>query len=70
MQGDPTHHLMQRTEILAEKDQLALDDPSLGAILFVQRIEDGQVTDINDMVAMNTEIQNVTEQQFVSIVAT
>jgi hypothetical protein len=42
----------------------ALDDPSLGAIPFVQRIKDGQVIDIHNTVAINTQIQNVMEQRF------
>jgi hypothetical protein len=42
----------------------ALDKPSLGAILFVQRTEDGQVVDITDTEEMYREIQTVTEKRF------
>ena len=42
----------------------ALDKPSLGAIPFVQRTEDGQVVDITDTDEMYREIQTVTEKRF------
>jgi hypothetical protein len=42
----------------------ALDDPSVGAIPFVQREEDGVVRDITDTEEMNKEIQTVTEKRF------
>jgi hypothetical protein len=35
----------------------AIDDPSLGAVLFVQRMENGQVIDIYKVEEMNREIQ-------------
>jgi hypothetical protein len=38
-----------------------LDDPSLGAIPFLQCMEGGRVVDIMETEAMNTEIQVVTE---------
>jgi hypothetical protein len=41
-----------------------MDDPSLGAFLFVQRIKEGTTVDILDMDAMNKEIQTVMEQRF------
>ena len=41
----------------------ALDKPSLGAIPFVQRTEDGLVVDITDTNEMNREIQKVTEKR-------
>jgi hypothetical protein len=40
----------------------ALDKPSLGAIPFLQRMENGQVVDITDTNEMNKEIQTVTEK--------
>jgi hypothetical protein len=42
----------------------ALDDPSVGAIPFVQRKEDGVVRDITDTEETNKEIQTVTEKRF------
>ena len=42
----------------------ALDKPSLGAIPFVQRLENGFVIDVTDTVNMNREIQTVTEKRF------
>jgi len=42
----------------------ALDKPSLEAISFVQRLENGLVVDITTTEEMNREIQNVTEQRF------
>jgi hypothetical protein len=42
----------------------ALDKPSLGAIPFVQRLENGLVVDITTTDEMNREIQNVTEKRF------
>jgi hypothetical protein len=42
----------------------AIDDPSLGAVPFVQREEQGEIVDIYKMQAMNTEIQEVTKQRF------
>jgi hypothetical protein len=42
----------------------AIDNPSLGAILFVQQIKEGKVVDILDLDGMNKEIQTVTEQWF------
>jgi hypothetical protein len=42
----------------------ALDKPSLGAIPFVQRMENGKVVDITDTNKMNKEIQTVTEKRF------
>ncbi|KAL3768308.1 hypothetical protein ACHAW5_007971 [Stephanodiscus triporus] len=41
-----------------------LDKPSLGAIPFVQRVENGVVVDITDTDEMNREIQSFTEKQF------
>ncbi len=41
-----------------------IDDPSPGAILFVQRIKEGKTVVILDTDAMNKEIQTVMEQQF------
>ncbi len=59
------HHWTQRKKSTRRRIDWAVDDPSLGAILFVERIKDGQVIDIHDIVAMNTtEIQNVMEQRF------
>jgi len=42
----------------------AIDDPSLGAVPFVQREEQGEIVDIHETQAMNTEIQKVTERRF------
>ncbi len=42
----------------------ALDKPSLGAIPFVQRLEDGEVVDITATDEMKREIQTVTEKRF------
>ena len=42
----------------------ALDKPSLGAIPFIQQMENGQVVDITDTDKMNKEIQTVTEKRF------
>jgi hypothetical protein len=42
----------------------ALDNPSLGAIPFVQRMEGGRVVNVMETTAMNTEIQVVTERRF------
>jgi hypothetical protein len=42
----------------------ALDNPSLGAIPFVQRMEGGRVVDVMETTTMNTEIQVVTERWF------
>ncbi len=42
----------------------ALNNPSLGAVPFVQRMEGGRVVDVMETEAMNTEIQVVTEQRF------
>jgi hypothetical protein len=42
----------------------ALDKPSLGAIPFVQRLENGLVVDITATDEMNREIQNITEKRF------
>lgn len=42
----------------------ALDEPSLGAIPFVQREVNGVVVDITDTDEMNNEIQTVTEKRF------
>jgi hypothetical protein len=42
----------------------ALDKPSLGAIPFIQRMENGQVVDITDTNEMNKEIQTVTVKWF------
>jgi hypothetical protein len=39
----------------------AIDDPFLGAVPFVQREEQGEIVDIHETQAMNTEIQEVTE---------
>jgi len=39
----------------------AIDKPSLGAIPFVQRLENGLVVDVTAMDEMNREIQTVTE---------
>jgi hypothetical protein len=41
-----------------------LNKPSLGAISFVQRMENGQVVDITDTDEINKEIQTVTEKWF------
>ena len=38
-----------------------IDDPSLGTVPFVQREEQGEIVDIYETQAMNTEIQEVTE---------
>jgi hypothetical protein len=43
---------------------MAIDDPSLSAVPFVQRMEQGEVVDIYKTEAMNLEIQVTTEQQF------
>ena len=40
----------------------ALDKPSLGAIPFIQRLENGLVVDITTTDEMNREIQNVTKK--------
>ncbi len=42
----------------------AINDPSLGAVPFVQRMEQGEVVDIYKTEAINLEIQVTTEQQF------
>ena len=42
----------------------ALDKPSLGAIPFVQRLENGIVVDVTATDEMNREIQTVTEKRF------
>jgi hypothetical protein len=42
----------------------ALDKPSLGAIPFVQRLENGLVVDVTATDKMNREIQTVTEKRF------
>jgi hypothetical protein len=42
----------------------ALDKPSLGAIPFVQRLENGLVVDVTETDEMNREIQTVTEKRF------
>ncbi len=42
----------------------AIDDPSLGAVPFVQRMENGQVIDIYEAEEMNREIQVTTEKCF------
>ena len=42
----------------------ALDKPSLGAIPFVQRLENGLVVDATATNEMNREIQTVTEKRF------
>jgi hypothetical protein len=56
--------------IIGHKDQKsmwrrinrALDKPSLGAIPFVQRLENGLVVDVTATDVMNREIQTVTER--------
>jgi hypothetical protein len=42
----------------------AIDEPSLGAVLFVQSMEHGEVVDIYKTKAMNLQIQVTTEQRF------
>jgi hypothetical protein len=42
----------------------AINDPSLGAVPFVQRMENGQVIDIYKVEEMNREIQVTTEKRF------
>ena len=42
----------------------ALDKPPLGAIPFVQRLENGLVVDVMETDEMNREIHTVTEQRF------
>jgi hypothetical protein len=42
----------------------AINEPSLGAVPFVQRTEQGEVVDIYKTKAMNLEIQITTEQRF------
>ncbi len=42
----------------------ALDKPTLGAIPFVQRVENGIVVDISATDEMNRKIQTVTEKRF------
>jgi hypothetical protein len=42
----------------------AIDDPSLDAVPFVQRMEQGEVIDIYDAEEMNQEIQVTTEKRF------
>jgi hypothetical protein len=42
----------------------AINDPSLGAVPFVQRMEHGQVIDIYKAEEMNREIQVTTEKCF------
>jgi hypothetical protein len=42
----------------------AIDDPRLGAIPFVQRMEGYSIVDITNTKEMNAEIQQVTEQRF------
>ncbi len=42
----------------------AIDVPSLGAVQFVQRAEQGEIVTISETIAMNTEIQEVTEKRF------
>ncbi len=41
-----------------------IDKPSLGAMPFVQKMEQGEVVNIYETDAMNLEIQTTTEQQF------
>ena len=41
----------------------AIDKPSLGAIPFVQQMENGQVVDITDTDETNNEIQTITEKR-------
>jgi hypothetical protein len=43
---------------------MATDNPKLGAIPKVQRMEGSQLVDIKDTEEMNGEIQQVTEQRF------
>jgi hypothetical protein len=42
----------------------AIDNPSLGAIPLVQKMEDGEVINITETEEMNKEIQDVTEKRF------
>jgi hypothetical protein len=42
----------------------AIDNPSLGAVPFVQRMEDGQIINIYEVEEMNREIQVTTEKCF------
>ncbi len=42
----------------------AIDKPSLGAIPFVQRLENGLMVNVTAMDEMNREIQTVTEKRF------
>jgi hypothetical protein len=42
----------------------AINDPSLGAVPFIQRMEQGEVVDIYETEAMNLKIQVTTEQRF------
>jgi hypothetical protein len=42
----------------------AIDDPSLGAVPFVQKLFQGQVVDIYEAEEMNREIQVRTKQRF------
>jgi hypothetical protein len=44
--------------------QIAINDPSLGAVPFVQRMEQGEVIDIYDAEEMNQEIQVTMEKRF------
>jgi hypothetical protein len=42
----------------------AINKPSPGAILLVQKMEDGEVANITEAEEMNKEIQDVTEKRF------
>jgi hypothetical protein len=42
----------------------AINEPSLGVMLFVQRMEQGEVVNIYKTKAMNLEIQVTIEQRF------
>jgi hypothetical protein len=47
-----------------------IDDPSLGAVPFVQRMENGQVINIYKAEEMNREIQVTTEKRFNLLMST
>ncbi len=48
----------------------AIDNPSLGVVPFVQRIENGQVIDVYEAEEMNREIQDTMENCFDLLMST
>ncbi|KAL3785756.1 hypothetical protein ACHAW5_003598 [Stephanodiscus triporus] len=70
--GDETNKCKDILRIIGREEQKsmwrrinrAIDTPSLGAIPFVQRVENGVVVDITNTEEMNKDIQTVTETRF------